>query len=297
VPFTIVPFWNARGNAPVGVYHTGEQQRCGVPHIFPAGYDTACVALRWPFNWSSADRGGGLPNDYWHGSLLGGKQDGSGFRYMRSRYYDPLTGRFTQEDPLGLGGGLNVYGFAGGDPINFSDPFGLTPCSEADYQDHWDYHEGTGPATVKDYPPRKQWHDCASERKAHEVEEIGRAAERKCWEAAGMAVVTGLGDLLALTGLHGSGKLLQKGLGFGRRSFVRYGDRGLTAAADRSYAKASSLLAESQSQLHGAAMGYEAHAIGVAGAVEHSDNVLSYLPLADLGVALHHEWKVCFNPE
>jgi len=33
----------------------------------------------------------------------------------------------TQEDPIGLAGGLNLYGFAGGDPINFSDPFGLSP--------------------------------------------------------------------------------------------------------------------------------------------------------------------------
>jgi hypothetical protein len=30
-------------------------------------------------------------------------------------------------DPIGLAGGLNVYGFAGGDPINLSDPFGLCP--------------------------------------------------------------------------------------------------------------------------------------------------------------------------
>jgi hypothetical protein len=29
-----------------------------------------------------------------------------------------------------LAGGLNLYGFAGGDPVNFSDPFGL--CSKAD---------------------------------------------------------------------------------------------------------------------------------------------------------------------
>jgi hypothetical protein len=34
-------------------------------------------------------------------------------------------GLLTQEDPIGIAGGLNLYGFAGGDPINFSDPFGL----------------------------------------------------------------------------------------------------------------------------------------------------------------------------
>jgi uncharacterized protein RhaS with RHS repeats len=33
---------------------------------------------------------------------------------------------FTQEDPIGIAGGLNLYGYANGDPINFSDPFGLS---------------------------------------------------------------------------------------------------------------------------------------------------------------------------
>ena len=42
-----------------------------------------------------------------------------------NRYYDPNAGRFTHEDPIGLAGGMNLYGFAGGDPVNFSDPFGL----------------------------------------------------------------------------------------------------------------------------------------------------------------------------
>ena len=27
-----------------------------------------------------------------------------------------------------MAGGANVYGFAGGDPVNFADPFGLKPC-------------------------------------------------------------------------------------------------------------------------------------------------------------------------
>jgi len=55
------------------------------------------------------------------------KRDATGQFYMRNRYYDPNSGQFTQEDPLGLAGGLNLYGFANGDPVNFSDPFGLCP--------------------------------------------------------------------------------------------------------------------------------------------------------------------------
>jgi uncharacterized protein RhaS with RHS repeats len=34
-------------------------------------------------------------------------------------------GQFTQIDPIGLRGGLNLYAFGAGDPVNFSDPFGL----------------------------------------------------------------------------------------------------------------------------------------------------------------------------
>ena len=64
----------------------------------------------------------------WHGSLLEDKQDATGTLYRRNRYYDPSTGRFTQEDPIGLAGGLNVYGFAAGDPVNYGDPYGLKVC-------------------------------------------------------------------------------------------------------------------------------------------------------------------------
>ena len=46
---------------------------------------------------------------------------------MRNRYYNPQTAQFTQQDPIGLAGGLNLYGFADGDPVNYSDPFGLCP--------------------------------------------------------------------------------------------------------------------------------------------------------------------------
>jgi RHS repeat-associated protein len=66
----------------------------------------------------------------WYGTLIGGMTDASGYLYRRNRYVDPSNGRFTQEDPIGLAGGLNLYGFADGDPVNFSDPFGLCPPLE-----------------------------------------------------------------------------------------------------------------------------------------------------------------------
>ena len=63
----------------------------------------------------------------WWGDLLRGATTTGGPQYLRNRYCDANTGRFTQEDPIGLAGGLNLYGFAGGDPVNFTDPFGLCP--------------------------------------------------------------------------------------------------------------------------------------------------------------------------
>jgi hypothetical protein len=40
---------------------------------------------------------------------------------------DPATGRFLQTDPIGRAGGLNLYAYAGGDPVNATDPWGLSP--------------------------------------------------------------------------------------------------------------------------------------------------------------------------
>ncbi len=37
------------------------------------------------------------------------------------------SGPLPKKIPSGLAGGLNLYGFANGDPVTFSDPFGLCP--------------------------------------------------------------------------------------------------------------------------------------------------------------------------
>ncbi len=44
--------------------------------------------------------------------------------FMRNRYYDAGTGQFDSMDPIGYQGGMNLYGYCGGDPFNNSDPMG-----------------------------------------------------------------------------------------------------------------------------------------------------------------------------
>ncbi len=44
---------------------------------------------------------------------------------FRARWYDPETGRWLANDPIGISGGLNLYAFCGNDPVNYVDPMGL----------------------------------------------------------------------------------------------------------------------------------------------------------------------------
>ena len=54
----------------------------------------------------------------------------TGLHQNRWRSYDPQRGRYLSPDPLELAGGLNLYAYAGSDPINGSDPRGLFPGIE-----------------------------------------------------------------------------------------------------------------------------------------------------------------------
>jgi RHS repeat-associated protein len=45
--------------------------------------------------------------------------------YNRARYYDPTTGRFLSEDPIGFEGGVNHYAYVRNNPTNRVDPNGL----------------------------------------------------------------------------------------------------------------------------------------------------------------------------
>lgn len=51
---------------------------------------------------------------------------------MNARWYDPQTGRFITEDPAR--DGVNWYAYCGNNPLNFTDPTGLTTLDDYAYQ-------------------------------------------------------------------------------------------------------------------------------------------------------------------
>jgi RHS repeat-associated protein len=117
---TLAPFANALGDYEIGTTANG------TPTTACSG-GTTCPLIDWP-GWQENADGLKLSQaalNTWWGNLITEKADASGLKYMRNRYYNPQTGQFTQQDPIGLAGGLNLYGFAGGDPVNYADPFGL----------------------------------------------------------------------------------------------------------------------------------------------------------------------------
>jgi RHS repeat-associated protein len=119
---SILPHQNWRGEFSSGTRPDGTRSDC------PPGVTTGCVAVRWPGYRTTAWHHDVKEPDIraWWGGLVDGMRDASGQQYKRNRYYDPATGQFTQPDPIGIAGGLNSYGFAAGDPVSYSDPYGLS---------------------------------------------------------------------------------------------------------------------------------------------------------------------------
>ncbi|QIA03428.1 RHS repeat-associated core domain-containing protein [Pseudomonas fluorescens] len=88
--------------------------------------------------WHSEYEGWGKSRDEWHDQRIRRGQNlrfqgqyldrETGLHYNTFRFYDADVGRFTQPDPIGLLGGLNLYQYAP-NPIDWVDPWGLSACA------------------------------------------------------------------------------------------------------------------------------------------------------------------------
>ncbi|WP_418514768.1 RHS repeat-associated core domain-containing protein [Delftia sp. PS-11] len=52
----------------------------------------------------------------------------TGTHYNQQRDYIPGLGRYSQRDPIGLNGGINVYAYGYGNPLAYADPDGRVPA-------------------------------------------------------------------------------------------------------------------------------------------------------------------------
>ena len=61
--------------------------------------------------------------------------------YLRVRFYNPVIGRFTQEDTY-YGDGLNLYQYCQANPVGYGDPSGhnVCPVLKSKYEEYWKQH-------------------------------------------------------------------------------------------------------------------------------------------------------------
>jgi RHS repeat-associated protein len=76
--------------------------------------------LQWAGAW-------GYQREYSNGPA----EPGLGLYYVQQRYYEPSTGRWFAQDPLGIAVGTNLYAYTA-DPVGSVDPTGLVTKREID---------------------------------------------------------------------------------------------------------------------------------------------------------------------
>ena len=91
--------------------------------VTDASGDVAAAYAYAPYGRKTAAVGS-IENPFTFVGAWGVVDDGSGLYYMRHRHYHAGLRRFMQRDPIGFLGGINLYGYVGGNPVERIDPEG-----------------------------------------------------------------------------------------------------------------------------------------------------------------------------
>jgi len=146
-----------------------------------------------------------VPNPFQYIGALGIMAEDNGLDFMRARFYDSAQGRFVQNDPIGIFGGMNTYRYVRNNPISHVDPAGLG------YGDPWDPNFlGGNPEQIVQYA-LKQYYDEAMAAKAAEAAAAAAAAADAAAAAAAAAAASAAAT--AAVGLIAAGLV---GYGLGR---------------------------------------------------------------------------------
>ncbi len=112
-------------DAATGNFYFYLNDRLGTPQLMTYGNSTTVMweARYKPFGEAVVHPQSGVVNNF----RMPGQyfDEETGFHYNYHRYYDPKTGRYLRADPIGLGGGINLFAYARDNPINFTDFIGL----------------------------------------------------------------------------------------------------------------------------------------------------------------------------
>jgi RHS repeat-associated protein len=97
------------------------------PVVTREAVHTAFGELKWTEAGSTATRYGYAGAHGYEEGLMPQYGSSARFPYLHvgARWYDPLTGRFLQRDPIGIAGGLNWYEYADSSPLVSVDPWGM----------------------------------------------------------------------------------------------------------------------------------------------------------------------------